>query len=123
MSKRIIELLKESELLRRRLNNINFTCDSLALRILLIRKQAHITDELNLYTNEEILTATTSEKDKDKTKHKVIFQEIEEQEEETLLDIFLYYVLFKSEKFPMFLELGLTALNREKKKIRILKNK
>lgn len=119
MSKRIIELLKESELLRRRLNNMNFTCDSLTLRILLIREQSDITDKLNLYSNDEILTATTSEKTKDKTKHRVIFQEIEEQEEETLLDIFLYYVLFKSEKFPMFLALGLTALNREKKKITI----
>lgn len=116
MNKRILELLQESELLRRKLNNIQFSYETLAYRILLIRQQSAITDELNLYSHREILLAKTGKRYTDKAKKKIYFEEVEQEEEETLLDILLMYILLKNEHYTKFLMLGINPLRREKKK-------
>ena len=116
MNKRILELLKEKELLTRKLNNIQFAYETLAYRILLIRQQSAIDDELNLYSDREILLARTSKRYTEKAKKKIYFQEIEQEEEETLLDILLMYILFKNESYTKFLMLGINPLRNERKR-------
>jgi hypothetical protein len=116
MNKRILELLKEKELLRRRLNTIQFSHDTLAYRIILIRQQSAIDDELNLYSDREILTAKTKQRYIEKVKRKIYFHEIEEEEEETLLDILLMYILLKNHNYTNFLMLGISPTRTERKK-------